>query len=424
MFVRAFDNIWVEQQRLDPDIVEGFEFGASKALFGTSVALVNDLAVVGAPDAKAHVECSTFMRCSFSSMNLGGFPCTSNADCNEPPSFLTGGCECLPICRVGTCIGGANAGAMCASAPDCSSDNCQCTIGPDGTVSIFERNGTTWTLLEVLIGDFANTTIDFGESVDIHNETVVVGDPKDDSVDLGAGIVYVFQRNGVWGDFTQKIAGAMTDEDDRFGTSVSLDSVDGSTLAVGAPIANGTGRVYLFEFNGTDCIEGVTATEPIVSEDASFGHRFGTSVDLEDGVLVVGAPRVTVGSASSTGAAYVFENNGTHFVQTQKLVSPERASNDVCGTSVSIANDTIVVGCPKRDTIFEDTGAADVYKRIGGSYVWIGKMHPFDTDNGQRFGTHVAVYENTIVGGAPLADVTNTNDGGAYVSSCTTIQTC
>ncbi len=344
VFIRVFDNVWTEQQRLAPN--------AFNTSFGTSVSIFANITVVGA-------------------------------------------------------IEGGN--------------------GSRGLAFVYERSAGSWTLADTLSGDPTSSS-SFGVDVSIQEERIGVGDNFDDTLGSLAGAAYVFDRNqttSLWSGTSQKLTAALGESFDRFGGSLVLDAADGNTLAIGAVGGNNvTGQVHIFRFNGTAFVESGTDTVPLVASDAVAFDGFGSDVDLDTGVLVVGTPFATVNGIIAAGAAYVFLDNGTFFVEAQKLVPPEMAINDFCGISVAVSGDTIVVGCLLADALFPNTGVIHVYKLIEGRYRWIGKMFPFDTPDNQRLGTSVDVHGNSIVGGAPTADIIENTDGAAYVSTCTPIRTC
>ena len=308
-------------------------------------------------------------------------------------------------------------------------------------VSVFERDGMgTWNLNDTLFSlPVDNVTNGFGTAIDMHGERIVVGAPLNGvnvtTLEVGAGAVFHFERNQTtlrWSDFAAIIEAPDGARGDNFGASLALDTIDGELLAVGAPsVANETGRVYLYTWNGTAFV----FLESIVAPNGREGDLFGNSVDVEDGVVVVGSPRSSPSEIAGAGSVYIFKDTGAGFVQIQQLVSPDRHPLDNCGFSVAISNETIAIGCP-RDTLpldtFEADGTVNVWKRIGARYEWVGKMHPFDSNTVFGFGFSVGIFENTIISGAPNSFVLppfngttlDNADGAAYISNCELLPTC
>jgi hypothetical protein len=84
---------------------------------------------------------------------------------------------------------------------------------------------------------------------------------------------------------------------------------------------------------------------------AGAGDRFGTSVSISGGTIVVGAPNDD-DWGSESGAAYVFERNeggANQWGQVKKLTVGVPSALDRFGSAVAISGNTIVVGSPYDD---------------------------------------------------------------------------
>ena len=91
---------------------------------------------------------------------------------------------------------------------------------------------------------------EFGAAVALSGDTLVVGAPGDGDSGSLAGSVYVFQRSGTGWTLRQKLLADDAQAADRFGSAVA---VDDNTLVAGAPFADhlsnrrNFGRAYVFE---------------------------------------------------------------------------------------------------------------------------------------------------------------------------------
>jgi hypothetical protein len=247
----------------------------------------------------------------------------------------------------------------------------------------------------------------FGWSTSISGDTLVVGAPDKNS---NQGAVYVFVRDvaGTVNDWLAvgKITTSDSADGDQFGESVFL---DGDTLVVGAPGKDlKQGAVYVFErgggTNGWMQIKKVTASDP-VDED-----QFGKSVSVSGDVLVVGA----YGKDSYQGAVYVFERDagGTFngWGQVQKIMASDPTGVDYFGRSVFVSGDTIVVGAPYKNS---NLGAAYVFERdVGGDWLQVGIITAPDPVELACFGRSVFISGDTLVVGAPGE---NAHQGAVYV---------
>lgn len=158
------------------------------------------------------------------------------------------------------------------------------TFGGKGSVFIYTRSGDTWTLAQRLDGAAGEA---FGTDVDLVGSRMVVGAP---GVDQGA--VYVCnEAAGTWSCPTRLAHPNTSATGARaFGQSVSLSS-SGNELVAGAPWTSGStccpGEAFTYELQ-----EGTwTLTRSLRPTNPVNGDAFGTSVAIDAGVAVVGAPK-------------------------------------------------------------------------------------------------------------------------------------
>jgi hypothetical protein len=296
-----------------------------------------------------------------------------------------------------------------------------------GQAYVFSRNqgGTNnWGLVMTLSASDKADYDWFGSSVAVSGDTVVVGAFFADSGGLNNGKAYVFSRNqwgpNNWGEM--KILSASDKADnDQFGYSVA---VSGDTVVVGAYLANsgGTdrGQAYVFSRNKGGLYN--WGQEKILSASDQVGwDYFGYSVAVDGDTIVVGAVRADSGDANR-GQAYVFSRNqwGTNFWGEVKILSAsDQADKDYFGDSVAVSGDTVIVGA-------NDADSGGTYRR-GQAYVFIRNqgginnwgqekiLSASDKADGDQFGYSVAVDGDTVVVGARYKASGGTQRGQAYV---------
>jgi hypothetical protein len=133
------------------------------------------------------------------------------------------------------------------------------------------------------------------------------------------------------------------------------------------------------------------------ASDAAQTDRFGVSLAMDRGVLVVGAP--------GAGAAYVFVREGQRWVQRQKLVSSDGGIGGF-GTSVAIRNGMILVGAPDVDVPGEDpmtTPEGMVYAFLQHRGSWFESQRL--NDDGRfflQFGSNVALSQQLAAVVSPI----------------------
>ena len=290
-----------------------------------------------------------------------------------------------------------------------------------GSAYVFTRTGSTWSQQAKLVASDRASRDEFGRSVSIDGDTVVVGAYNEDhDVDGGsrknnAGSAYVFIRtNNVWSQ-QAKLVASDRDVDDHFGTSVS---VDGDTVVVGARLEDhdigggspkpGAGSAYVFTRTGSTWSQ----QAKLVAFDRDAGDDFGRSVSVDGDTVVVGAFSEDHDADGGgvqrpdAGSAYVFARIGDIWSRQAKLVASDRASQDDFGYSVSIDGDAIVVGAYREDHDAKggspkiNPGSAFVFTRAAGIWSQQAKLVASDRDDNDLFGLSVSIGDGTAVVGA------------------------
>ena len=288
--------------------------------------------------------------------------------------------------------------------------------GPDaGSAYVFVRSGTTWTLQQQLLAADGAAGDNFGTSVSVFGDTVVVGAPLDDTAaGADSGSAYVFVRSGTTWTQQAQFLPADLETGQSFGMSVS---VFGDTAVVGGHLDNvgggfGVGSAYAFVRSGAVW----TQQQKIVAADGTTDDQFGISVSLSGDTVVIGAFFEDVPGLNE-GSAYVFVRTGTTWAFQKKLVADDGTFLDLFGVSVALSGDIAVVGAVFADAAGTDSGAAYVFVRAGAVWTQQQKLVGSDTTGGDLFGVSVAITgDDTIVVGASDDDTVGGGDAGsAYV---------
>jgi len=285
-----------------------------------------------------------------------------------------------------------------------------------GSAYVFTRSGTTWSQQQKLAAADGAANDEFGWSVAIAGNTVVVGALESDvGANFSQGAAYVFVRSGTAWSQQQKLTAADGAASDLFGWSVAL---SGDTAVVSAEYdtvgANAyQGSAYVFVRSGTTWSQ----QQKLTAADGAANDYFGCSVALSGGTAVVGAHNDDVGANTDQGSAYVFTRSGTTWNQQAHLTAADGAANDWFGNSVAISGETAVVGAPK-DVVGANTdqGSAYVFARSGTTWSQQQKLTAGDGAAWSSFGHSVAISGDTALVGAFYDDVgANTDQGSAYV---------
>lgn len=272
---------------------------------------------------------------------------------------------------------------------------------------VFARHGTTWTLeadLPLSAGSPAN---DFGASLSLGADLLVVGAPLEYSGGVRSGAVFAYTRAGTLWSEEALLGPPVPDWGDAFGTDVCL---SGNTLAVGAPDEYPAGAVYLYERHGTQW----TLQTRIPHPDPQVGDSFSGPLCFDGDTLLIGNTDYSPGMWSS-GAAYVFVTDGSSWTQQARLTASDGERTDYFGCSVSLSGDTAAIGAWGKNDGATDAGAAYVFERTGSAWQERAKFNsPEVNPLYDHFGRAVAVQGDVVLVGSPGEE---TDQGAVYVYS-------
>ncbi len=279
-----------------------------------------------------------------------------------------------------------------------------------GSATLFERTSGVWSqIAELRASDGADGDL-FGSAVSLSGTRALVGAYRHAEVGPVSGAAYVFEEvAGVWIE-TSKLVPSDAADYDAFGHSVAL---HGNTALVGArfkdAVASDSGAVYVFERQGSTWLE----TARLSPNDAGASQYFGESVSLVADRALIGATGAN-GLVSNTGAAYVFERRAGVWVETAKLAASDGAYSDYFGISVSLSRRRALVGQQAGD-VGNFSGSAYVFDLVSGTWTETVKLVPSDPQLFDLFGYAVSLAGDLALVGAPQHDETGLFSGVAYL---------
>ena len=247
-------------------------------------------------------------------------------------------------------------------------------------------------LVHTLNNPTPQTYDEFGISVAVFGNTVVVGARADDTGATDAGSAYVFDAAS--GDLLHTLNNPTPGGCDSFGQSVA---VSGSIAVVGAPGdspgASSDGSAYVFD----------VATGNLLRTINDPGHGswddFGSSVAVSESFIVVGAWQDSA-AAHFSGSAYVFDAQSGNLLWT--LSNPTPQDSDYFGWAVAVAGSTVVVGAFGDDTGATDSGSAYLFDANTGSL--LATLNNPTPAPYAKFGGSVAVWGSFVLVGAGSSD--------------------
>ncbi len=285
-----------------------------------------------------------------------------------------------------------------------------------GEAYIFHRNGTNWTQqARLAVSDVAEEDL-FGWSVSISGDYAVVGAVDADDNGSASGCAYVFHRNGTSWILQEKLIASDGERWDNFGQSVAI---SGDYLVIGAHWDDNdgirSGSAYIFHRSDGAWFE----EAKISASDADDEDWFGHSVSISGDYSVIGAyGNDTYGSNS--GAAYIFHRSGTNWTEQARIIASDGEQFDNFSYTTSISGNYIAIGAAG----YGDNGAAYIFHRSGTIWTEDTKLTASDGENEDWFGRSVDISGNYALIGAWQDDDNGPGSGSAYLYTNTSTQSC
>ncbi|MEL6670539.1 MAG: FG-GAP repeat protein, partial [Bacteroidota bacterium] len=178
----------------------------------------------------------------------------------------------------------------------------------------------------------------------------------------------VYDQSGFLGfwSFKEILTASDREANDNFGSSVAI---DGNRLVVGAEgedddengnnSLNSAGSAHVFELNGSG---NWSQVRKLVSSDRAATDVFGSAVDISGDLIIVGAPLEDENEngqifRTSAGSAYLYERDGSgNWSQIQKIVNSDRTQRDNFGHAVGISGTYALIGARQEDDVYDQSG--------------------------------------------------------------------
>ena len=299
--------------------------------FGLSVSISGNTIVVGAPCANSCQGAAyVFVK------PVGGW-----ADMTETAKLTTSDGQANDVAAESTSISG-NTIALGAAGKTVKG------IAAAGEVYVYEKPSGGWANMTETVkfaeggNNHGHGGIQFGTSVDLGGDTLIVGAPYTYLSSLNRGAVFVFVKAANGWKYTTRTSELFYSKPGKYlGQSAAITN-DGGTVVGGAENSPSPGRVLIFVKPSTGWPTFVTETATLTDGTGS-GDAFGSAVAVSNATVVAGAA-----NPGNLGAAYVFSRPPTGWKTTHKyqasLMASDEAADWVFGASVAINGSTSVVG--------------------------------------------------------------------------------
>jgi len=268
----------------------------------------------------------------------------------------------------------------------------------DGAVIVFDRSSGEFVRTGAIRGEGARIGDRFGAALDVDGDLLVVGAAGRDDDRGGA---YVFERTADSWRQTALLTSRDGLEGDELGHAVA---VSGGTIVLGAPGRGDNGAFVTFGRSG----DGWSEAGMIEGPDEPTAGRFGSALDLEAGILAVGAPGTFISlipgvpTATKPGMVGIYRMDGGGWIPEGRAMAETTPPAALLGWSVSVADGRVYAGAPMGD------GARGFVQILApGEDGWsaVGRMVPAQPAPGSGFGISLDVRGDEAVVGAGLGQL-------------------
>lgn len=279
-----------------------------------------------------------------------------------------------------------------------------------GAAYVYTRSGSTWSQQAYLKADNADPDDRFGVAVAIDGNTIAVGSGSEDghlNNTSGSGAVYVFTRSNTTWTQQAMLKASNPSQNDDFGVSLDL---SGDYLVVGAPkeqgdalstaanpnnniFQNPPGAAYVFVRSNNTWTQQAYLKIP----EAAAYDMSGSAVAISGDTLAF--------STHGAGKVQVYTRSGATWTRQSVLESPTRAAGDMFGFKLALAGDRLVTSAyyEKNDTILY-AGAAHYFTRSGSTWSLASRLTSPLKRNQGMFGRGLALSSTLMAVGAPGDD--------------------
>ncbi|WP_428312659.1 GEVED domain-containing protein [Hydrocarboniphaga sp.] len=222
-----------------------------------------------------------------------------------------------------------------------------------GAVYLFKRDTASgaWSLLQKLVSPTPSRRAQFGYSIMMRDDLLMIGEPGTAGYPEKKTGVWVYRRQGS-GQY-KKIAHVVTPNatvPSLFGSALAF---DGRQLFIGAPQALTPwstnypgGAVYVYDASA-DASAWTLNEELYVGNADGAGYRFGDALTVDDGVLLVSADKRDSSSPYAGPVVYVFQYDAAAagWRRSTQLSQGQRSSEYYgLGRSTAMRNRRVLVG--------------------------------------------------------------------------------
>ncbi|MDR2238240.1 MAG: T9SS type A sorting domain-containing protein [Chryseobacterium sp.] len=264
-----------------------------------------------------------------------------------------------------------------------------------GSLYVFERENNTWIQKAKIVPNDRASSDGFGKEFALDHDDLFISAPY--KLGERRGAVYLFNKNstGNWVQ-TQKILSPVIVDNDAFGMSIGADS---KILAVGATFSD----ISVFEFNSNT--QQFALTQTLTFPNGENTHN--PSVFVYGNKIFAGKRTTTVNGTPQAGQVNIYSKNTAGAWEiTQTINSPVAGANEF-GYNIFAKDEYLLITAYMGMFV-----SVYKYNPASGDYEY---KQTINGDNSSFFGTSVSLENNTLIIGAPASMNGTKNSGSVFI---------
>jgi len=248
------------------------------------------------------------------------------------------------------------------------------TVYGTGSIFIYTGNGSNWSQYFEISGDSNITNLGRSLAVNSSGNVLMAGgfDSKEFAITPTSGLVYVYTGSEKNWNKVVVLSGSIS-SGAQFGNSISLNA-SGTVAVIGGFFWNefnfstssfATGAAWIFTGSGSNWGEAARITGYSNRYAGQFGYS--TAISDDGNTIAIGQPyygRLTITSASATGAVWIYTGNGSTWDQAALITGSSSQARFRFGHSISMnsSGNMLLVGlgnatAPYTSFLFTGSGS-------------------------------------------------------------------
>lgn len=228
----------------------------------------------------------------------------------------------------------------------------------EGEVWMYERGASGWRLTDVLTAPDPDQLAYFGQALDLHGDTLIVGTPSESQGGFAQGGAHVFESRDTGWTHTADLHAPDAGDFDQHGMAVAT---NGDRVAIGSPFtdvwgnASGEVRVFVKAHGAWRRLDRLFAPNPLPDD------HFGRALAMQGDLLAVASMAPPDILEAGIGAVHLYRWNGADYVHLESHPAPISVLESGFADTIALHAERLVSGSPGDSTLQPLGGAAWIF---------------------------------------------------------------